>query len=149
MVLGTPPDDPNNPGAPIKCLSNMANAGGHVLNGTPSPSYIQALTDNQVGAQLTTIVKSTICRIDITQPGFDPNVDADGVTVEYNQLLVNRDLPNQPVNGWSFDTDFNARSTIILNGTLCDNVINKGGAARHLAVKGCLRSSTPFPSPAH
>jgi hypothetical protein len=145
MVLGTPSEDPSNPGAASMCLSSMANAGGHVRSGTPSPSYIQTLTENQVEANLNTIARNTICRVDITQQGFDPNFDADGVEVDYNGVPMTRDPLNQPRDGWSFDLDPNAK-TIILNGALCDNVINSKGT-RHLTVKGCLRSSTQFPSP--
>jgi hypothetical protein len=146
-VIGTPTaDDPNNPAAGNTCLSNMANNGGHVRSGSPSPTYMQALTESSVQANLVAIVRSTICRIDIVQSGFDPTVDADGVVLYNNDMLVPRDPIDQPADGWSFDLA--SKSTIVLNGALCDYVINKG-AARHVTLKGCLRSSTSFPSPTH
>jgi hypothetical protein len=116
-------------------LDQLAVAGGTAIagaTGSPASPKFYAATDaseatfiSNIEAIAAQVLNS--CDIALTAPPSNPafvNVLLDGVTI-----------PQDPVNGWSFDADAGA-SEIILNGTACAQVQSGTATSVQVAV-GC------------
>jgi hypothetical protein len=110
------------------CLDNLARYGGLETGGTPL--YHLALSPTELSAALDPVVETIAaeaCKIDLRSPPADPSK----VRLLFDGVVV----PNDGVEGWTFDQDTTVTWTLTVNGSYCRTLIENTSQVE--LVTGC------------
>jgi hypothetical protein len=111
------------------CLDKLAQYGGLDTGG--SPLYHLALSPTELSAALDPVVETIAeeaCKIDLRSPPADPSK----VRLLFDGVVV----PNDGVDGWTFDQDTTVTWTVTVHGSYCRTLVQSTNQVE--LVTGCM-----------
>jgi hypothetical protein len=119
------------------CLDMLATYGG-LESGGPSPLYHLAKTPNDLSSALDPVVETIAeeaCKFDVRSPPADPK--------KVQLLFDGVPVPNDPVDGWTFDADTTVSLTV--HGSYCRTLVQNANKVELIA--GCPVRATSGSGP--